>query len=621
MSGMSSVKTGTSEMSSKIVDVDPFLIALFNIPGTFVDSTMNHSNGERIDSRTCPSKLLDISVESDNVSFLHGENISMNDEKYSDTELRLPVDKGFSPFLPRPRINGTNAVADVTTRTKGTKSTAMKSLKRLVGRNSSSRNLSPSFDDTDSINSNYQYDTPVQTIDGGMSLDRLSALQSNIRNIRSTIHSLEGDLVATRNELAKAHQNLHFATMELNDIQRIALETDVALSKLANQNGGGLAASRMSPLFFFDASSSTPRSRSTSTSSDSFLSVSEYEVIDSPIEMPKDSSISKRNMKVKTSFNRIKSSESDSNHTPSTAASSEGSDDRRVTYSSKEAFIRVHDLAISNVSGNTSLLSLHKTGVRDIVNALFEKGCEYMMDETDRWIPEQGTGKLISKRANIDTGPMGNWPNAAFGDDVLVWSTKCSHTGFGSEYPMVKARGLIPTCALQMVELLLDSGRVKEYNKMSLGRIDEHYFVKGVERSSECPVTGLPGEVKICCSKSQPPVIRKPVELRLLLHARPLPSNDCNGSTFLTVGRSAWETEAGTIDAIDQSVTRCEMLLSVNLIRDLPPSVLNSKEENWCEITTITHGVSPGIPISIGRRVGLAAAAKYIRDIRAVFAK
>jgi len=615
MSGMS-VKTERSEMSSKILHVDPFLMALFNLPGTFVEaSTMNHD--ELINS-TCPNQLLDISVESDNISFLHGENISMNDDKYSDTALRFPVDKGVSsPLLPRPRLSGASAV---TTKMKGTNSTAMKSLKKLVGRNSS-RSLSLSFDDTDSINSNYQYDTPVQTIDGCMSLERLSALQSNIRNIRSTIHSLEEDLVATRNELANAHQNLHFATMELNDIQRIALETDVALSKLANQNGG-LAASRMSPLFFFDASSSTPRSRSTSTSSDSFLSVSEYEVIDSPIEMPKDSSISKRNMKVKTSFNQIKSSESDSNHTPSTSSSSEVSDDRRVSFSSKEAFIRVHDLAISNVSGNTSLLSLHKTGVRDIVNALFEKGCEYMMDETDRWIPEQGTGKLISKRANIDTiGPMGNWPNAAFGDDVLVWSTKCSHTGFGSEYPMVKARGLIPTCALQMVELLLDSGRVKEYNKMSLGRIDEHYFVKGVERSSECPVTGLPGEVKICCSKSQPPVIRKPVELRLLLHARPLPSNDCNGSTFLTVGRSAWETEAGTIDAIDQSVMRCEMLLSVNLIRDLPPSVLNSKEEKWCEITTITHGVSPGIPISIGRRVGLAAAAKYIRDIRAVFAK
>lgn len=616
MSGMSG-KTGTSEMSSKIVDVDPFLMALFNLPGTFVEaSTMNHSNGERIDSRTCPSKLLDISVESDNVSFLHGESILMNHDKYSDAALRFPVDKGstFSPFLPRPRLNGTNAVVDVTTRMKGSKSTAMKSLKKLVRCNSSK---SPSFDDTDSINSNYQYDTPVQTIDGSMSLDRLSALQSNIRNIRSTIHSLEGDLVATRNELAKAHQNLHFATMDLNDIQRIALETDVAISNLANQNGGGLNASRLSPLFFFDASS-TPRSRSTSTSSDSFLSVNEYEVIDSPLETPKDISMAKRDMRVKTLFRRIKSMESDSNHTPSTTASSEVSDDRRVSFSSKEAFIRVHDLAISNGSG-TSLLSLRKTGVRDIVNALFEKGCEYIMDESDRWIPEQGTGKLISKRANIET--MGNWPNAAYGDDVLVWSTKCSHTGYGSEYPMVKARGLIPTCALQMVKLLLDSGRVKEYNKMSLGRIDERYFVKGVDRSSECPITGLPGEVKICCSKSQPPVIRKPVELRLLLHARPLPSNDGYGSTFLTVGRSAWETEAGTIDAIDQYVTRCEMLLSVNLIRDLPPSVLNSKEEQWCEITTITHGVSPGIPISIGRRVGLAAAAKYIRDIRAVFAK
>ena len=43
-------------------------------------------------------------------------------------------------------------------------------------------------------------------------------------------HSLEGDLIATRNELAQANQHLHLATMELADIQRAALEADIGLS-------------------------------------------------------------------------------------------------------------------------------------------------------------------------------------------------------------------------------------------------------------------------------------------------------------------------------------------------------------------------------------------------------
>lgn len=76
-----------------------------------------------------------------------------------------------------------------------------------------------------------------------------------------------------------------------------------------------------------------------------------------------------------------------------------------------------------------------------------------------------------------------------------------------------------------------------------------------------------------------------------------------------------WETEEGTADLNDTSATRCEMLLSVNLIRDVPGF------EGKCEITTVTHGVSPGIPVSIGKRIALAAASKYIRDIRQVFDK
>jgi hypothetical protein len=52
----------------------------------------------------------------------------------------------------------------------------------------------------------------------------------------------------------------------------------------------------------------------------------------------------------------------------------------------------------------------------------------------------------------------------------------------------------------------------------------------------------------------------------------------------------------------------------VNLIRDV-----NYNGEKWCEMTSLTHGVSPGIPIFIARKAALIAAEKYIKDIRAVF--
>jgi hypothetical protein len=107
------------------------------------------------------------------------------------------------------------------------------------------------------------------------------------------------------------------------------------------------------------------------------------------------------------------------------------------------------------------------------------------------------------------------------------------------------------------------------------------------------------------------------VELRLLLHARRIHAEGENAK-YITIGRSVWETPDGKADAVDTSATRCEMLLSANLVRDLDCD----GGQNWCEITTITHAVSPGgIPLAIGKRVGLAAAGNYVKDIRAVFEK
>eukprot|EP00584_Thalassiosira_punctigera_P003621 CAMPEP_0172534380 /NCGR_PEP_ID=MMETSP1067-20121228/6760_1 /TAXON_ID=265564 ORGANISM="Thalassiosira punctigera, Strain Tpunct2005C2" /NCGR_SAMPLE_ID=MMETSP1067 /ASSEMBLY_ACC=CAM_ASM_000444 /LENGTH=787 /DNA_ID=CAMNT_0013319161 /DNA_START=975 /DNA_END=3338 /DNA_ORIENTATION=+ len=582
------------------------------------------------------------------------------------------------------------------------RSAAMNSLKKLVGRKSKSSStaltMSSSINEADSlINSptadfSHSYcgdgemyqNTSKNAVCDNLSHQRLKSLKSKIGRIRSIIHSLEGDLITTRNELARAHQHLHY-------LQHEALEAEVGLSNFVHQHGGvstspATSALQLSPLHFFEAKRSdlgtSSRSRSTSsddlhyltpTSSvtesgedsdrvnarspafhDSFFSFSENdnrstltqeiswltldgadagksnrEQDQTPLtrnRKPKRERIFKLNSLGKVS-NALTYGIDANEGTPSTSASSHEEVPMAKTNSEQksptvglcreQSFIRAHDLALTD--GRCSLLPLHETGVSDVVNALFQKGFESAMDESDRWSPESGTGKILSKHAkkvaNGDIlGPIGQWPNAAYGDEVLVWTSKSPHDGHGSEYPVVKARGIIPTSACKLVDLLLDSGKVKQYNSMSLGRTDEHCFAEGVNRQSECSVTGIQGEAKIVRSKNQPPVLRKPVELRLLLHARRLPSESDEEATYLTIGRSVWETEHGTTEAQDTSATRCEMLLSVNLIRDIQMS-------DCCELTTITHGVSPGIPISIGKRIGLVAAAKYIRDVRAVFEK
>ena len=532
------------------------------------------------------------------------------------------------------------------------------SLKKLVGykagkpkSSKTSLAASSSFSEDDTVNShNINEESSL-----GMEVQRLEenipALQSKIAAIRFNIQSLERNLISTRNDLARAHDQLHSATLELEDLQRSAIEADIGLSNLCqrqrrmpypffsdvfvgSRSTRSMSCTSSERQFFLTPTSSlvedddsdmcyTPRSRAYSFESLSSQTAERDATqlvlhgSNNSREVDVDATPLKRNSSSKKSRSR----NSESIDTPSTAASTESPPEdevargKKVAFFKHESFIRTHDLGMLTENG---LLSLHDTDLGTLIDALFKRGLQSAMDESDSWTPVRETEKILNKRSKAKDevdGPIGSWPNAASGSDVLVWSAPCEFEGHGSQYPVAKARGLIPTTAINLVRLLLDSNRTKEYNKMSLGRTDEHCFSKGVDEQDKCPNTGIQGEAKIVRSKSQPPIIRRPVELRILLHARRL---HAEGETpkYITIGRSVWESAEGTAESSDASATRCEMLLSANLIRELDCD----NGESWCELTTITHAASPGgIPLSIGKRVGLAAAANYVKDIRAVF--
>ncbi|KAL7468146.1 hypothetical protein ACHAXS_008366 [Conticribra weissflogii] len=677
--------------------------------------------------------------ETDNTSLLHGENISLTDEEFSDaaahfssrdqdnrmagltTPMQYPTfasnfnDKSVaiisqeiiadSPMKMNPlAIEDDSEVP--TPKTQSTKK--KKKRKSSVGtrKTTSRRGCSKSkASRSSSMDENSVEISPVSDVKEDLALylfqskeaglNRLNTLQSKIAKIRATIFSLESDLIATRNELAEAHNQLNAATAELGEIQRSALEVEIGMNNLTLQynshatssstfmtpfqgsgvkdsdfdatlkksySRGSISSTSSEKMNYFTPTSSVMESgedsdfsacltsRSASSSRASFSSDNDISPTQKP-EMGNGSHMTKntarRNLDSELKEEHVSPYESLTD-TPNTEAStqedanSEPSSEivtpemesnrgenkaRRVTFSRQQSFIRTHDLAI-NGCNQSPLLPLHGKGIADVIDALFEKGLEFAMDESDRWIPVRDTENFLTKRAKqMENGtfdsqqPIGKWQNAASGKQVLVWYCPYPHDGHGSEYPVVKARGLIPSSALEIARLLLDSDRVKQYNKMSLGRTDEQSFATGVERVEKCPATGITGEAKIVRSKSQPPLVRKPIELRILLHARRLTSEEeerKHGARYLTIARSVWETPDGTTDAEDLASTRCEMLLGVNLIRELNVPHFDNGEK-ICELTTITHAVSPGIPLLIGKRVGLAAAGKYISDIRNVF--
>ena len=295
------------------------------------------------------------------------------------------------------------------------------------------------------------------------------------------------------------------------------------------------------------------------------------------------------------------------------------------------SFIRVEDLRLTDENINISrskqaLIPIDGSGLSAVMSGLVTIGIEEATDESSRWIAVSSTDKILSKRnkniTHASVNGMGPWKNAAHGREVLVWYSDCTRSGYGSEHPVVRSRGIIPASANQVVDLLRDSSKVMEYNKMSIGREDQHILTQDMNSSvhslEKCPLLGVSGEAKVISSKSQPPLVRKPLEFKTLFYARRLDKSDgveFNGLAYITVGRSVWEGADGTTGGNDTSTTRCEILLSVNLIRE----VISDNGEKWCELTNISHGVSPGLPMFMIRQMGLLAAENFIKDIRAMF--
>lgn len=270
-----------------------------------------------------------------------------------------------------------------------------------------------------------------------------------------------------------------------------------------------------------------------------------------------------------------------------------------------------------------------------IIESLVRLSLSCSLDGSDNhvigeWKPMEETKKILSKRSknhpnnNNNTNMKDNDWMEAHGKEILVWSNKFTHKQYGSDLPVVKARGIVQTSPRKLLELLLDSSRVKEYNKMSLGRTDSFVFQAGLESQSIFDGGVILGEMKIIRSLSKAPFVKHPIELISLLYARELNHlkddipREIRG--FIVITRAVMEDEDTKNGKKNEKTSRSEMLLGVNLIRYIDDDV---EDENCCraEFTTVTQMFSPLIPMMVAKRIGLSSAANFIRDIQAIYAQ
>ena len=221
------------------------------------------------------------------------------------------------------------------------------------------------------------------------------------------------------------------------------------------------------------------------------------------------------------------------------------------------------------------------------------------------WTPDAKTDRIL-KRAQgltqsfqpsgcvqIQSGPEEN--------EVLIWSGSFHHGFYGSELPAIRACGIVNMSARELMELLVDSSRVKEYNKISLGRQDLVCFQDSLERE------GPFGRciAKVMRSESKPPLLRRTLVFVSLLHAQELE----DGSGYLIVTRAVHYPGE---DEKSGNILKSEILMGVNLIRKV-----EGAEDSKCLMINVNHIRSPMVPIAVAKRIGVSAAIGFINDIRA----
>jgi len=222
------------------------------------------------------------------------------------------------------------------------------------------------------------------------------------------------------------------------------------------------------------------------------------------------------------------------------------------------------------------------------------------------WNPDRNTAKLLLRATSSNWIQNTFKPGRVVIDDhshdkeVLVWTGTFSHSFYGSDLPAIRVAGVVDMSAKSLVDLLVDSRRVKEYNKLSLGREDLVVFQDSMLEKGPfgCSVT------KVMKSVSKPPMIRKNMVFVSVLHAKELE----DGSGYLIVTRAVHHPD--NEDDSSGKVIKSEILMGVNLIRKI------DGVDEQCLMVNVNHIRSPMVPMIIAKKLGVAAAIGFVNDIR-----
>lgn len=266
-----------------------------------------------------------------------------------------------------------------------------------------------------------------------------------------------------------------------------------------------------------------------------------------------------------------------------------------IRYDPNESWIAVDD-------GHGGSTPIAVQAMKQLVQILIY---DFAMDQ-NRWMLEKKPETILPGSLHGWTlhGPLDekNIPpkGSEAEHEVLVWTGIADSNSSNTDSPPVRSEGIINMAPESLFDLLLDSSRVHEYNKTSLGRTDL------VILHNDLHTDGPFGKsiTKVVTSMNKVPLLLKSLEFVTLLHGKELE----NGAGYVLISRAVVRGEDAS--SKKEGILRSEILSGVNLMLRI------QNDPNRCVMITANHVRSPFLPLIIAKRLGVSAAIGFVHDIR-----
>ena len=239
------------------------------------------------------------------------------------------------------------------------------------------------------------------------------------------------------------------------------------------------------------------------------------------------------------------------------------------------------------------------------IDVLCSSGLEMLATDNDdnndwiEWKMHDATKKLLRDNSDSEMSVLEQ-------GEVMVYIGKAKQEGHGSKLPLIKTKSILPLSSDEMVDLLMDSSKVKIYNKLSVGRTDVKTLNDGYVNDGTADGT-TKMKTKIVCNLTKPPIAKTTMVSCTMIHSRQLsgPSEDHRRCLVVSRATPGMITDSNMID-----MPRNDILLGVNLLEDIEGS------SNECIMTAVTHVYSPALPTILAKKMGVSSAINFVKDIR-----